>query len=252
VLCVVPEAGAGARQDEVHLESLRRFVSGELRAREFVLIDPGVRAGAPDCELGALGLARELGADAGVELRVGWRVQPGGGGPRSSIAEVALSAQRTGDASELALGRFQGVGHHDAPEEARARALEAAQVQVVDNLVLQLARNWQEIASADGPVELVLVGVTGLVQVLAVQGAVQTRLGAEQVELFELGPGTASLRVPEGLSPGSIQDRLTAVAFDGFALEPVETSAGRVSLRVRELAPALPPGPGEIDTQEPN
>jgi hypothetical protein len=186
-----------------------------------------------------------------VELRVGWRDQPGSG-PRSAIAEVGLSAQRTGDASELALGRFQGVGHHDAPAEALARALEAVQVQVVDNLVLQLSRNWQEIADADGPMELVLVDVTGLRQVLSVRELVRNRLGAEEVELLELAPGSASLRVQASLSPGALQDRLAAATFEGFALEPIEASAGRVSLRVRELAPERPQAPGEIDTQEPN
>jgi hypothetical protein len=252
VLCVVPESGSGGEQGEAALEHLRRYVSDELKAREFVLIEPGVRGGAPDCALGVLALARELGADAGVELRVGWRAQPGESGPRSTIAEVALSAQRTGDASELALGRFQGVGHHDAAEEALGRALEAVQVQVVDNLVLQLARNWQEIASADGPVELVLVGVTGLTQVLAVQAEVEKRLGADRVELLELGPGTASLRIAAGISPGALQDRLVAAAFDGFALEPVETGAGRISLRVHERLPESAPGSGQIDTQEAN
>jgi len=251
-LCIVPEAGFPSGQGAAALESLRRFVSSELEAREFILIEPGVRQGAPECDLGVLALARELGADAGVELRVSWRGQPGGTGPRSAIAEVALSALRTGDASELALGRFQGVGHHDAPEEALGRALEAVQLQVVDNLALQLTRNWQEIASADGPVELVLIDVTGLLQVLSVRDVLEGRLGAERVELVELAPHTASMRVAASLSAGALQDRLAAAVFEGFALEPVEASAGRVSLRVREVVPEPSAEPGQIDTQEPN
>jgi hypothetical protein len=248
VLCVLPAAGFDSAEGEAALERLRRFVANELELREFILIEPGVREGAPACDLGALGLARELGADLGIELRVQGRAQPGGRAPGSAIAEVEISARRTGDAGELALGRFQGVGHHDAPAEAMARALEAAQVQVVDNLVLQLTRNWQEIAAAAGPVELVLVGVTGLSQVLSVKELVEARLGADQAELFELGPGTASLRVDASLSPGALQDRLAAARFDGFSLEPVEATAGRVELRVREA----PDEPDQIDTQEPN
>jgi hypothetical protein len=168
VLCISPQAGLPPGDEgDAPVERLRRFVAGELEAREFILIEPGVREGAPGCELGALGLARALGADIGIELAVSSRSQPGGGtSPRSAIAEVVLHGQRAVDGSELALGRFEGVGHHDAPSEALTRALEAIQPQVVDNLVLQLGRNWQEIASAVGPIELVLVGVTGLAQVL--------------------------------------------------------------------------------------
>jgi hypothetical protein len=253
VLCIAAEPGVPPVEGAAAaLESLRRFVAAELAGRQFVLIEPGVRAGAPECDLGALALARELGADAGVELRVAWREQRGGTGPRSAIADVSLSAVRTGDASELALGRFQGVGHHDAPDQALGRALEAVQLQVVDNLVLQLSRNWQEIAAADGPVELDLIDVRGLPQVLAVRDAIESRLGAEQVEIRELGPATASLRIAARLSPGALQDRLVAAAFEGFALEPVEATAGRVRVRVRELAPGAPPEPGQIDTPEPN
>jgi hypothetical protein len=252
VLCVVPEGGPGPAESRAALAGLERFVETELRAREFVLIEPGVREGSLECEAGALALARALGADAGVELRVGWRMQPAVRGPGSAIAEVTLQALRADDASELALGRFQGVGHHDAPPEALARALEAVQVQAVDNLTLQLAPNWQEIASAGGPLDLVLVGVTGLSQVLAVQDLLEARLGAERAELLELAPGSASLRIASSLSPGALQDRLAASSFEGFALEPVEVSSERVSLRVRELAPEGVPEPGQIDTQEPN
>jgi hypothetical protein len=73
-------------------------------------------------------------------------------------------------------------------------------------------------------------------------------MGAEQVDLLELGPGTAALRVAAGLSPGALQDRLAAARFEGFSLEPQEAAAGRVALRVREASTQ----PGEIDTQEPN
>jgi len=248
VLCIAPQAGLAPNDGDAPLERLRRFVAGELEARKLILIDPGVREGAPGCELGALGLARALGADIGVELAVSWRMEPGGAAPGSAIAEVALHGQRSGDGGELALGRFEGVGHHDSPREALSRALEAVQPQVVDNLVLQLSRNWQEIASAVGPIELVLVGVTGLPQVLAIQELIEDRMGADRTELLELGPGTAALRVAAGLSPGALQDRLVSARFDGFSLEPLETSAGRVSLRVQGASAES----GQIDTQEPN
>jgi len=248
VLCVFPEAGIDPLQGDEPLERLRRYVRTELENREFIPIESGVRPGAPDCELGALELARALGADIGVELRVGWRTQPGRGSPRSAVAEVSVNAQRTGDTGPLALGRFQGVGHHDSPTEALGAALDAVQVQVVENLALQLTRNWQEIAAAVGPVELSLVGVQGLGQVMSVQELIETRLAAERVEILELGPGTALLRVAAGLSPGALQDRLASARFQGFSLEPLGAAADRAELRVREE----PPESGQIDTQEPN
>jgi hypothetical protein len=248
VLCVSPEGGLDPVQGDAPLEQLRRFVSRELESREFILIESGVRVGAPGCELGALELARALGADIGVELRVGWREQPGAGAPRSAVAEVSVSAQRTGDTSPLALGRFQGVGHHDSPTEALSAALDAVQVQVVDNLALQLTRNWQEIAASVGPIELSLVGVKGLGQVMSVRELLENRLAADQVDLLELGPGTALLRVAAGLSPGALQDRLASAQFDGFSLEPLGAAPGRVELRIRETSTEL----DQIDTQEPN
>jgi hypothetical protein len=255
-LCVAPGGGLDPSEGDAPLERLRRFVSGELEKREFILIESGVRPGAPGCEGGALELARALGADIGVDLTVGWREQPGSSGPRSAVAEVSVSAQRTGDTSPLALGRFQGVGHHDSPTQALSAALDAVQVQVVDNLTLQLTRNWQEIAAVVGPVEVSLVGVQGLGQVMSVRELLERRLAANQVELVELGPGTARLRVAAGLSPGALQDRLVSARFDGFSLESQGAAPDRVELRVREVVAEPDPRglepAGQIDTQGPN
>jgi len=91
VLCVSPGGGLDPGQGDAPLERLRRFVASELESREFILIESGVRQGAPGCEQGALELARALGADIGVELTVGWREQPGRSGPRSAVAEVSVS-----------------------------------------------------------------------------------------------------------------------------------------------------------------
>ena len=65
-------------------------------------------------------------------------------------------------------------------------------------------------------------------------------LGAQRADLVEIGPGSAELRVRASLSPGALQDRLSAVRYDGFSLEPVEVRRGEVSLRVLGARP--PPG----------
>jgi hypothetical protein len=42
------------------------------------------------------------------------------------------------------------------------------------------------------------------------------------------------------LSAGALQDRLAAVAFEGFRLEPVRVRRDRVELRVARREPASP------------
>ena len=132
-----------------------------------------------------------------------------------------------------ALARFEGAGYHADEDEALMRALEAVREQVAENIVFQLSRNWDELARADGPIEVVLLDVTSLIQVRAVRSALEASLGAKETALLELRPGSAWLRVVARLSPGALQERLTSVVFDGFQLETVEVEPERLSLRIR-------------------
>ncbi len=92
-------------------------------------------------------------------------------------------------------------------------------------------------------------------QVGAVRKALLGPLGATEAEVRELRPSGAILRVVSKLSAGALQERLASLAFDGFALAPVEAGAGRARLRVeaRNQAPeSLAPGAPQIDAPDRN
>jgi len=155
-----------------------------------------------------------------------------------------VRALRADDGSEVALARFEAPAYHADPDEAFARALEAVQAQVAQNLALQLRRNWRVLAKETGPVELRLLNATSLVQVNAVRETLRNVLGAEEVTLVTLAPWIAEMRVTGPLSPGALQDRLVSAAFEGFRLRPVEVARQLVELRVETLAEASPPPVG--------
>ena len=162
------------------------------------------------------------------------------------VAEVRARAQRSEDGSELASSRFEGAGYHADRDAAIARALEAVEPQVGENLALQLERNWQAVAATDRPVELGLDSVSSLQQVLAVRQVLLKQLGARTAEVRELRPHGATLQVVSPLGPGALQEKLASARFDGFALTPEDAGAGRARLRV-DAQPAAPetlaPGP---------
>lgn len=234
-----------AADDELDslLTRLEAGLARRLERAGYIVVDPALRPGAARAR-SALDLARVLGADLGVDVGVGWRERELQAQVSSGVATVRLLALRTRDAVALAEGRFEAPAHHADRDEAILRALEALQSQVGDNLVLQLDRNWRALGRDEGPVTLALSNVTSLLQVEAVQRTLRNVLGAEQTALVELGPSRAAIEVQGPLSPGALQERLTAIAFEGFRLEPLEVRPRGVDLRV---APESEPAP-QIDT----
>jgi len=220
-----------------HLEqSLRQ----SLAERQFVVVDPALRAGVGGEPASALELARSLGADVALELEVDWRTNPASGSSTpGGVAEVRARAQRSDDGSELAIARFEAAGYHAERDAAIARALEAVEPQVGENLALQLQRNWEAVAATDRPIELGLDAVSSLEQVMAVRRVLLQQLGARSAELRELRPQGATLQVVSPLGPGALQEKLASVRFEGFALSPEDAGAGRARLRV-EPHPAAP------------
>jgi hypothetical protein len=210
-----------------------------LEARGYVIVDPALHRGGASYG-GALELARGLGADVAVELVVRWRQREMSNRMVGGTAEVRVQALRARDGSQLAQARFDAPAYHEQPEEALLRGLEALEAQVADNLIQQLERNWGELTREDGPVLVRLTNVTSFGQVDTVQRTLRDVLGAQSADLVELGPGSAELRVKGPLSPGALQDRLSAVRYDGFSLEPVAVTRGEVNLRV--LGPSSPRG----------
>jgi hypothetical protein len=64
-------------------------------------------------------------------------------------------------------------------------------------------------------------------------------LGARKAQIRFLGPRSAELLFEGPLSAGALQERLAAVPFEGFRLEPVQVRRDRVELRVaRREAPS--------------
>jgi hypothetical protein len=238
VLASTPPAGALA-----HLE---QSVRKKLIDKQFVLVEPALRPGVGGEPTSALELARTTGADVALELEVDWRPNPGAASVPGGVAEVRARAQRSDDGSELASSRFEAAGYHADRDAAIARALEAVEPQVGDNVALQLERNWQAVASTDRPVELGLDSVSSLQQVLAVRQVLLKQLGARKAEVRELTPRGATLQVVTPLGPGALQEKLASVRFDGFALTPEDAGPGRARLRI-DAQPAAPetlaPGP---------
>ncbi len=234
--------------------SFAHYLTRHLEGEGLVLVDPALRAPGSLPPGSAFDHARSLGADVAIEIEVRWQ-------PHASLglmggrAEVRVRALRTDDGSEVALARFEAPAYHADPDEAFARALEAVQAQVAQNLTLQLNRNWRALAAQEpGPVELRLLNATSLGQVHAVQRTLRNVLGAEEARLVTLAPWVAEIHVESPLSPGALQDRLVRVVFDGFRLRPVEVSRQLVEVRVETLidpdaGPEPPPvggpwGPG--------
>ncbi|MCP4005841.1 MAG: hypothetical protein GY725_16745 [bacterium] len=229
------------------LVSLERFLQDRLSQQGLVVVEPALRANREIQPESALALGRDLGADVALDVALSWRPKDTGSRVKGGVAEVRVRAVRVGDGTELALARFEGAGYHDHSEEAFARGVGAVREQLVDNVILQLDRNWQALAEESGAVEVRLFGVSNLLQVTAVRGALKRDLGADRAALMEMSPGTAFLRVEGALSPGALQDRLAALEFSGFRLEPVLVEAGRVELRVEPVsAPAMPQDPSGV------
>jgi hypothetical protein len=223
------------------LQSFQGLLEQRLAREGFVVVEPALRASPASQSEGALGLARAVGADVAVDVGVRWTAHAAGSASPGGTVQVRLRAFRTEDGSKLAASRFDAPAYHARPEEAQVRALEAVESQVAENLVLQLQQNWTELSRDAGPVLLVLHEVSGLVQVAGVRDALLGSLSAREVALLRLGPRSAALEVRVEFSPGALQDRLSALAFEGFRLEPRSVSPDQVEMRV--VASPLEPEP---------
>jgi hypothetical protein len=242
-LVVVARAAEPGAVRAPALISLEDRVKQALAGARFIVIEPALRrSDAPELPA-AVDLARTLGADVAVDLEARWTPRATGERASGGVLEVAVSALRTRDAVPVGLARFESAAYHTDPGEAQSRAADALAPQVAENLLLQLQRNWEALSAEAPPTALVLGGVGSLAQVEAVAAALRGRLGAERVELRALRPRTAELEVRGPLSPGALQDRLAALAFDGFRLEPVAVTRERVELRVSPPLPEVPAGP---------
>ncbi len=239
-LRVAPAIGLTAAQAAGPLAGFEQFLLRRLESDGFVVVEPALRPSGLEQPENALALARLLGADLALDVNVSWRRRLAESGIVGGIADVCVRALRAHDGVEIARSRFEAPGYHRDPQEAVVRALEALGEQVAQNLQLQLERNWQTLAREEGPLQLQLVNLTSLLQAIAVRDMLAGTLDAERVALVELGPGRAAMQVEISLSPGALQDRLAAVLFDGFRLEPVETGRDRVELRVEPI-----PEPGD-------
>ena len=242
VLRVRPDASGPVRPPALP-SAFAYYLTRRLEGDGLVVVEPALREAGAGSDPTAIELARSLGSDLAVEVGIRWHPNTlthlAGG-----RAEVRVRALRADDGSEVALARFEAPAYHADPDEAFARALEAVQAQVAQNLALQLRRNWRVLAKETGPVELRLLNATSLVQVNAVRETLRNVLGAEEVTLVTLAPWIAEMRVTGPLSPGALQDRLVSAAFEGFRLRPVEVARQLVELRVETLAEASPPPVG--------
>lgn len=232
-----PGGGSGPSGVATGLEaSLKQRLAEE----DFVVVEPALRGSSIDSET-ALGVARALGADVAIDVALRWQERSVRERVVGGTLELRVRALRAEDGFEIAVSRFDAPGYHEDPAQAEARAAEALQVPVADNLLLQLERNWQALADEDRAILLVLSRVTSLAQAERVSEALVGTMGAELVELASIAPRVVELRVVAPLSPGAIQDRLSATTFDGFRLEPVGVERDRVELSVLadgEPAPA--------------
>ncbi len=233
---VVVARGAGENAPRTPaLIALEDRVKRALSGAKLVVIEPALRRGESGDLPAAIGVARSVGADVAIDLEARWSPRATGERAGGGVLEVAVSALRARDAVPVGLARFESAAYHSDPGEAQARAVDALAPQVAENLLLQLERNWQALSAEAPPTSLILGGVGSLAQVEAVAAALRGRLGAERVELRALRPRSAELEVRGPLSPGALQDRLSALAFDGFRLEPVAVTRERVELRVAPL-----------------
>ena len=231
----VRQATAGAAGSPAPLNVFAHELTRRLQAAGLVAVDPALRAAGPGHSESTLELARLLGADLAIDVSVSWHQRDPRAPVLGGLAEVRAQARRTQDGSEVALSRFDAPAYHGDPDEAFARALEAVQPQVAENLILQLERNWKVLAQESSTVQVRLVNATSMLQVEAVQKTLRGALGAQEASLVALAPWAAEISVRGPLSPGALQDRLVASVFDGFRLQPVEVSQGLVELRVEAL-----------------
>ncbi|MBW2280132.1 MAG: hypothetical protein JRG76_03470 [Deltaproteobacteria bacterium] len=235
-LLVVPASGSfgGARE---LLGAFERYLADRLRDEEFIVVEPALRSGTPRPQ-SALDLARAVGADLAVEVRVSWNERSLSPGMVAGVAEVRGRAYRAHDGFEVASSHFDAPGYHPSRDEAFIRAVEALEDQLAGNLLMQLDRNWTALSPDDAPVFLRLSNVSSYRQVEAVRRLMSDVLGARRAQVLSLGPRNAELVFQGPLRAGALQERLAAVAFEGFRLEPVEVRRDRVELRVARVEPA--------------
>jgi hypothetical protein len=238
-------AGEGAeRVRPARLEALVRDLSLALERAGFAMVDPTLRAETDPRSQSALELARALGADVAIDVLVGFRDREPRGEVAGGVASAQVRAQRATDGFELALARFEAPAYHQDPDEARLRGLEALEPQIVNSVQAQLSRNWAAVEPAGGAIVVSLIEVTSLLQVESVKSSLVSVLGADSAELVALGPRRAALRVETDLSAGALRERLAALYFEGFRLEPLESAEGRVELRLEaRTEPAEPAAP---------
>jgi hypothetical protein len=238
-----PATGAAA------LASLEDRLKRRLAEAKFVVVEPALR---PGSVAGPLETARALGADLSLDVRARWQPRDAEARVPGGVLEVEILALRVRDGMEVALARFEAAAWHADLAEAQARAVEALTPQAGENLILQLDRNWQELAADEPGVSIVLSGIPSLAAVESVVAALRSRVGAGQVELRALRPHLAELRVQGPLAAGALQERLVALPFEGFRLEPGALTREQVEVRVIDAAAPDPGGAHKIDTQNPD
>lgn len=229
-----PGAELPAGAEAGPLPELERILADRLQQEGAVLIDPTLRPTSIGGEVETpLRLARRLGADVALVIQVGWSAGAAADvGLSGGMASVVARAVRASDGAEVAIARFEAPGYHSEAKRALSNALEGLREQVAANAVQQLDRNWAAISSQQGPVEIWLREASGLLQVDAIRAAIRESLGASRVDLLELSSEGVRLRVESPLAAGALIERLSAMAFDGFRLEPVDPSLGRAEMRI--------------------
>jgi hypothetical protein len=230
-------AGEGAIA-QASLTRIEHYVKQRLAGAGFAVVEPALRA-SQRTGPGLLELARGVGADLAVDLSLSWKDQAIATGITGGVLEAEARALRVGDGAQMASARFQAPSYHADPREAQARAVDAVQEQIGDNLLLQLERNWEALEGGARALRVVLANVGSFAQVQAVQERLQGAPGAQAVELAAMGPRSAELVVRGSLSAGALQERLVSAVFEDFRLEPVDLEADRVGVRV---AAARDPG----------
>ncbi len=231
------------------LAALEDQLKRRLAQAKFVVVEPALRAGAAP---GPLETARALGAELSLDVRARWQPRDPEARVPGGVLEVEILALRVRDGLEVALARFEAAAWHADLVEAQTRAAEALAPQAAENLILQLDRNWRALAADAPAVSVVLSGIPSLGAVEAVAAALRAQVGAGQVELRALRPHLAELLVEGPLSAGALQERLAALRFEGFRLEPGELTREQVELRVIPASGPDPGGAGKIDTQNPD
>ena len=232
------------KSDQTDLSVTASVLMEQLGQKNFVLVDPSVKAGRVDVSESyrIASLSNEAIVSIGrlydAEVVIYGKALAKLAGSvmnssmQSAMADVSLRAVNTDNARVIASATNHAAAVHPSMVTAGTNALKAATESISTSLVEQIAERWNQDVSSGALIQLEIRGVASYSRLVTFKDKVkQIR---EVTGLYQrsdhAGVATLDLRATKGAQ--ALADEIVGIDYGGFSVEVTEVSQNRIQLKM--------------------